>query len=372
MSLNYQSHPYHLVSPSPWPLYTSISLLSLTTSGALSMHLFNNSYKIFFIAMFLLITSMSLWFRDIIAEGTKLINKLYIAKSITTEEITEIKKRNAKDKMINAEQLGYYLAGLLEGDGTIYIPSLDVTTLNRILNPRIVFTSHINDINMYIKIQEALGGIGRFQKSGDNVLRYIIGNTRGLNLFIHVIHNKLRTPKNKTFNQLINFLNLKYNWEIPESKLDNTSFLSNSWLAGFTEANGHFRVKIINFKPKLKGARLRSTSESINIKYVIAQRYYDEKTSLSMLDIMEKLAKDLNTNIYTYINSNNYSILTISIVSIDKLKLIVDYFTKHHLLGIKNKNYQNWLKTYLLIVNKQHLTEKGKSEIKLLKSNMNN
>ncbi len=38
------------------------------------MHLFNNSYIMVYIAMFLLISSMSFWFRDIIAEGTYLGN----------------------------------------------------------------------------------------------------------------------------------------------------------------------------------------------------------------------------------------------------------------------------------------------------------
>lgn len=30
---NFQAHPFHLVSPSPWPLFTSISLFTLTISG---------------------------------------------------------------------------------------------------------------------------------------------------------------------------------------------------------------------------------------------------------------------------------------------------------------------------------------------------
>jgi hypothetical protein len=30
---NFQAHPFHLVSPSPWPLFTCIALLTLTTSG---------------------------------------------------------------------------------------------------------------------------------------------------------------------------------------------------------------------------------------------------------------------------------------------------------------------------------------------------
>lgn len=71
---NFQDHPFHLVSPSPWPLYTSISLFTLTVNGALSMHLFNNSYIVFYLALATLITSMTLWFRDIISEGTYLGN----------------------------------------------------------------------------------------------------------------------------------------------------------------------------------------------------------------------------------------------------------------------------------------------------------
>lgn len=67
---NFQDHPFHLVSPSPWPLYTSISLFSLATSGALSMHAFNGTYNIFYFALTIVVFSMSFWFRDIITEGT--------------------------------------------------------------------------------------------------------------------------------------------------------------------------------------------------------------------------------------------------------------------------------------------------------------
>lgn len=67
---NFQAHPFHLVSPSPWPLYTSICLLSLTTSAVLSFHGFANAeYNIMF-SLTALILSMSFWWRDVIAEGT--------------------------------------------------------------------------------------------------------------------------------------------------------------------------------------------------------------------------------------------------------------------------------------------------------------
>nr|YP_010564237.1 cytochrome c oxidase subunit 3 [Epichloe bromicola]UYX62221.1 cytochrome c oxidase subunit 3 [Epichloe bromicola] len=65
---NFQDHPFHLVSPSPWPLYTSISLFTLTVNAALSMHLFNNSYIFLYLALGTLVASMTMWFRDIISE----------------------------------------------------------------------------------------------------------------------------------------------------------------------------------------------------------------------------------------------------------------------------------------------------------------
>lgn len=70
MNTNFQYHPYHLVSPSPWPLYTSICLGILAFNAALSMHGFSNSYIIWYIAVFLVVISMSLWFKDIVIEGT--------------------------------------------------------------------------------------------------------------------------------------------------------------------------------------------------------------------------------------------------------------------------------------------------------------
>ena len=70
----FQAHPFHLVSPSPWPIYTCISLLSLTTTGVLSMHNFSNASYFLLLAFILVISSMSFWFRDIISEATYLGN----------------------------------------------------------------------------------------------------------------------------------------------------------------------------------------------------------------------------------------------------------------------------------------------------------
>jgi hypothetical protein len=137
---------------------------------------------------------------------------------------------------ISRYQLGYYLAGLLEGDGHISIPALGKSTLNRILNPRIVFTFHKKNLKLYELIQLELGGIGRLQSKDENVLRYIIGDIEGINTIIKLLHNKFRTPKIITFNKLIQFMNTKYNLNFEESLLDLSKMHSNSWFIGFTDA----------------------------------------------------------------------------------------------------------------------------------------
>jgi cytochrome c oxidase subunit 3 len=70
----FQAHPFHLVSPSPWPIFTCIALLTLTTTFVLTVHNFNNAEYFLILAFITVISSMSLWFRDVISEGTYLGN----------------------------------------------------------------------------------------------------------------------------------------------------------------------------------------------------------------------------------------------------------------------------------------------------------
>lgn len=70
----FQAHPFHLVSPSPWPLFTSLALLMLTTSGVSAMHGFPYAGYFCLSALVLVISSMSFWWRDVISEGTYLGN----------------------------------------------------------------------------------------------------------------------------------------------------------------------------------------------------------------------------------------------------------------------------------------------------------
>ncbi len=126
---NFQNHPFHLVSPSPWPLFTSISLFILTTSLVLFMHGFQSFEYLVPVAVLNVAYVMGLWFRDVISEGKRSLNyileKMYVKiASAISKEIIEKEKLNISKSLLKDKnnQFGYYLAGLFEGDGHISLP----------------------------------------------------------------------------------------------------------------------------------------------------------------------------------------------------------------------------------------------------------
>lgn len=374
---NFQHHPFHLVSPSPWPLFTSISLFILTGSTVCFMHGFQSFEYLVPVAVINVAYVMGLWFRDIISEGKRslkyILEKMYvkIASAISKEIIEKVKLNISKSLLKDKNnQFGYYLAGLFEGDGHISLPFLGNTTLNRVLNPRIVFTSHENNLEFFVYIQTMLKEKGRFQKSGGNTIRFIIGDIEGIKLFIDTIHNKLRTPnKNESLNNLIDFINKKYNLAIPFSVLDESDFSENSWFTGFTEADGHFGVKIVEAKPK-SDTRKRSVSNSISLKFRLDQQYIEKLNRESNLNIMEKLANFLDCKLSIY-NNKTGKVLSLNVTSLEKVGFVVNYFNQYSLLGTKCKDFKDWEIVYNMMISKKHLTDEGRLKIKLIQSNMN-
>ena len=68
--IKFQSHPYHLVDPSPWPLALSFTLLILTVSTVMYLHGFQYGGELVLLGLFLLSTGMSFWLRDVIVEAS--------------------------------------------------------------------------------------------------------------------------------------------------------------------------------------------------------------------------------------------------------------------------------------------------------------
>jgi len=63
-------HPYHMVTVSPWPLLASLSAFTITTGAVMYMHRYSWGGFILLYGLIFLITILSLWWRDVIREGT--------------------------------------------------------------------------------------------------------------------------------------------------------------------------------------------------------------------------------------------------------------------------------------------------------------
>ncbi|KAI5474108.1 cytochrome c oxidase subunit 3 (mitochondrion) [Pseudohyphozyma bogoriensis] len=73
----FQAHPFHLVTPSPWPLLTSFALLILTIAAAMYFNGFANGGTLLALGFVSTVSAMILWFRDVVAEGTLLGNHTF-------------------------------------------------------------------------------------------------------------------------------------------------------------------------------------------------------------------------------------------------------------------------------------------------------
>ena len=70
LAKNYQSHPFHLVDPSPWPLITSFAAFSLTSGGVLYMQGYIGGFFAMAFGFVVLVSAMAVWWRDVIREST--------------------------------------------------------------------------------------------------------------------------------------------------------------------------------------------------------------------------------------------------------------------------------------------------------------
>ena len=86
----FNAQPYHLVTPSPWPILTSFALLILTVATVLYFNGYatqlgpNGGLVLVGIGFITTVGAMTLWFRDVVTEGTFLGDHTYVVqKGIT-------------------------------------------------------------------------------------------------------------------------------------------------------------------------------------------------------------------------------------------------------------------------------------------------
>lgn len=262
----------------------------------------------------------------------------------------------------NNSQLGYYLAGLIEGDGSIWTSKSFKSTNGRKYNPIIIFTFHKNEFPLFEFLKENLGGGSFYRVKSTNVGRYRICDNNTLIKVINLVNGKFRTPKIKYLYRAIDQINLKHGSNIIKLPLDTTSLDSNPWLAGFTDADGNFHISLEG----VYGSNNSLARGRVKCTFTVTQRIIDKPTGLSCVSFMKEIADFFQCKI-NYKSVNTMAILA----QTDKKHYLTKaYFNTYPLMTSKWLNYLCFLQglNYL----GRRLTDKEVIEIQRLKNSMNN
>ena len=252
------------------------------------------------------------------------------------EEESHISDHLKKHRKPQTEkEFGYYLAGLIEGDGYFG-------------DHRFERAFHEEDTFLAYYIKKRIGYGSVLKLKGKNSVRYVLRHSEGLKKVLNLVNGKFLT--NKKIDQLVkNKYDLKFNINIlPPVKFD---LFSNHWLAGFSDADGSFVIHLAKSKTHILGF-------SVRLEFKIKQ-----KTN----ELLELIKKTLGGNLYYleseqvyYYNSTNFK----------SAKLVVDYFDNFHLNSSKFLKYFKWRKVYRMIQRKEHLELQGLEKIRKLQKNL--
>jgi hypothetical protein len=262
-------------------------------------------------------------------------------------------------------QLGYYLAGLIEGDGNIWVSKEFKSSNGRIYSPQIGFTFSKNEIPLYEYMRINIFNTENrniYLEKNNNSCKYCIADKKTLIEVINLINGKFRTPKIIYLHRAIDRINLKYGTNIEKLHLDKSNIDSNAWLAGFSDADGNFIISLEG----VYGLNNSQVRGRVKCNFSLAQRMIDIPTGSNCIPFMTEIA-DLfqckinfkgNNAIYFQVQSNNKHYIT------------KNYFDKYPLMSSKYLNYLDFIKglDYL----GKRLTNKEIIEVQILKNSMNN
>jgi len=253
-------------------------------------------------------------------------------------------KNNEKDP-----DLGFYLAGLIEGDGYI-----SITKENRVILG-IVF--NIKDQPLAVKLLNFLGK-GFIAKRKSNSIELRFSEKKTIIRIVNLINGKIRTPKIDQLHKLIDWLNNKHFMDIPKLPVDESPLHQNSWLAGFIEADGGFYI--------------RHSLKQIICKFSLEQRMIYPKTLESYEPILNQICLFLNVKLATRNRSDNKNSYYIVRVENQKsIKILITYLNKYSLLSSKYLDFLDWVDSFNIIFKKAHMTDQGRETILSHKNNMN-
>jgi hypothetical protein len=289
----------------------------------------------------------------------------------------------------------WFVSGLIDGEGTfsISIRKDNEYKLGWQISAEFQIQLHKRDLNLLLQLQDFFSGTGSISISKTrHSVAYSVKSIKDITTIIipHFFKYKLLTQKaadfilftkivklintkahltNEGLHQIINIKaslnlgiseNLKsyFNKITPVERplVKTTNIPDPYWLAGFVSGEGCFDIN-------LKKSKSHKIGHQIILRISIKQHERDK-------NLMELISKYLNSgNIYKL---DNRPMVSLAIVKYsDITNLIIPFFKKYPVLGIKENDFSDWCKVAKLMNDGQHLTNEGLNLIRTIKEGMN-
>jgi len=252
-----------------------------------------------------------------------------------------------------------YLTGLIEGDGSIITPKTVRSIKGKLNYPSIQIAFHLKDIALALLIQKNLkyGSIHRVK--GANAYILYINSNEGIVDIVNLINGKFRTPKILALHSLIDWLNIRSaDAQIQKLPVDTSPLMSNAWLSGFIEADGHFSVRVTT----------GSKYNKLECKIELSQTQTDHNGQ-SNLEFLEVIANLFHTTVKPCKVNTKYPQYRVRTTNLKGNILLESYLTSFPLFGAKYLDYRD----FFTILNyfKLGIHMKNIEKIKTIKSSMN-
>jgi hypothetical protein len=236
-----------------------------------------------------------------------------------------------------------WLIGFVEGDGSFIITNRN--------DFQFVITQSSADIKILEYINKYLG-FGKVIKQGKRTHRFICQDIQSIYLIILLFNGNIMLPSRKNnfkkfldnFNLKINSGNISYPYVKPRNNNLSLS-LNNSWLSGFTDAEGCFTVSFLS----------GTSSNAFRFRYIVSQKGDLNLPFLSQIITLFKAGR-----IEAHSKKSNYSYIFSGAKICD---YIYDYFTNFPLKSKKYSSFLIWKEIHLEISNKQHLDPDTRKEL---------
>ena len=262
----------------------------------------------------------------------------------------------------NSNKFSSYLAGLIEGDGSIIVPKTERSSKGKLNYPSINIVFNLRDFPLSQLIQKELGTGSLSRMKGVNAYLLQIKSFEGILKLVNLLNGNMRTSKINSLYNLIDWLNSKSNdFDIIKNPVDSSPIDSNAWLSGFIEADGSFSIFL--------------NKNSIRIRFSLTQTS-KKKFGDSNEAIMNILAEYLKVKVSTYQRKKtpNSIELTVKTENIKSNDILINYLTDFPLWSSKFLNYSDWLiaiDLFKKVYKTKNKSEEVFNEIKKIKGRMN-